>query len=472
MARVHVSRLQPLARVAAHGRLCRIFRRRVWLTAVSDQADSCDSELVLRSSTLWNDQNLFLTTLKIRIYPKTLLFSDEQGSDTNCLWEKPLRFAGKGLVVVREGISTPNTPYLRNSAREQCWEASGAENQWRHVFPRATATGGRGFTRRRKKNTSTGAAGSTSSPHLSSPAFFRSVLFSPPFGSASLSADLFWSFACPPFSVSGTRRCDRRAAGGIFGIDGEEEIGEDREVVGLSVLLRRCWWSSAEGEDVVDGLEERRKGCPGAAVRPPLGEGDGSAEKMEIMAERERKMGKRAAVVGCGGGDYGGVGEAVLRRRKSQPGKGTTPVDGEEDQNQTRGFGGGWRQLRLSDLWLSSDGLVIWINVKNNRPFLFWKPPDVLTLKWNVDGSSKGKQGLQNDFVGLNFLVESDSASVLSWMNNSCSRPWKFHELFVKRGLELIGSLEYKFLQLEFSIVLSRGLCVDCYSVQDSLWIL
>ncbi|KAJ6941989.1 hypothetical protein NC652_007927 [Populus alba x Populus x berolinensis] len=52
------------------------------------------------------------------------------------------RFAGKGLVVVREGISTPNAPYLRNSARKQCWEASGAENQWRRVFPRATATGG------------------------------------------------------------------------------------------------------------------------------------------------------------------------------------------------------------------------------------------------------------------------------------------------------------------------------------------
>ena len=38
----------------------------------------------------------------------------------------------------------------------------------------------------------------------------------------------------------------------------------------------------------------------------------------------------------------------------------------------------------------------------------------------------------KNDFVGLNFLVESDSASVVSWMNNPCSRPWKFHELFVK----------------------------------------
>ncbi|KAJ6871834.1 hypothetical protein NC651_031033 [Populus alba x Populus x berolinensis] len=38
----------------------------------------------------------------------------------------------------------------------------------------------------------------------------------------------------------------------------------------------------------------------------------------------------------------------------------------------------------------------------------------------------------KNDFVGLNFLVESDSASVVSWMNNPCSVPWKFHELFVK----------------------------------------
>ncbi|KAJ6978583.1 hypothetical protein NC653_026881 [Populus alba x Populus x berolinensis] len=106
---------------------------------------------------------------------------------------------------------------------------------------------------------------------------------------------------------------------------------------------------------------------------------------------------------------------------------------------------------RLSDLWLSSDdGHVIWINVKNNRPFLFWKPPDVLTLKWNVDVGNKDSNKTEllavvkaidlspskNDFFGLNFLVESDSASV--------------------RGPELIGSLEYKFLQLEFSIVLSR----------------
>ena len=53
---------------------CRIFRWRVWPTSVSDQADFCSSEFVWMSSTRWNDQNLFWTTLKIRISPKTLLF--------------------------------------------------------------------------------------------------------------------------------------------------------------------------------------------------------------------------------------------------------------------------------------------------------------------------------------------------------------------------------------------------------------
>jgi len=78
----------------------RTFRRRVWATSVSDEADSCVSEFVWMSSTLWSDKNLFVTTLKIRISPKTLLFSDERGSDTNCWWEKPL------VVVLKhsEGI--------------------------------------------------------------------------------------------------------------------------------------------------------------------------------------------------------------------------------------------------------------------------------------------------------------------------------------------------------------------------------
>jgi hypothetical protein len=44
-----------------------------------------------------------LTTLKIRVYPKTLLFSDEQGSDTNCWWENPLvvESTGGGFKTLR-----------------------------------------------------------------------------------------------------------------------------------------------------------------------------------------------------------------------------------------------------------------------------------------------------------------------------------------------------------------------------------
>ena len=84
MARVDNTRLQPLARVVQQ---FRIFKRRVWITADSDQADFCVSEFVWMSSTLWNDQNLFL---KIRVSPKKLVFCDERGSDTNCWWEKPL----------------------------------------------------------------------------------------------------------------------------------------------------------------------------------------------------------------------------------------------------------------------------------------------------------------------------------------------------------------------------------------------
>jgi len=54
---------------------CRIFKRRVWITSVSDQPDFYGSEFVWMSSTLWKDQNLFLTTLKNSdISQKTLLF--------------------------------------------------------------------------------------------------------------------------------------------------------------------------------------------------------------------------------------------------------------------------------------------------------------------------------------------------------------------------------------------------------------
>jgi hypothetical protein len=73
----------------------------VWATSCSDEADVCTSEFVWMNPTLWNDQNMFLTTLKIQVYPKTLLFSDERGSDTNCWWEKLLVVALKHLEGIK-----------------------------------------------------------------------------------------------------------------------------------------------------------------------------------------------------------------------------------------------------------------------------------------------------------------------------------------------------------------------------------
>ena len=63
------------------------------------------------SSTLWNDQNVFLTTLKIRVYPKILLFSDERGSDTNCWWEKPLVVALKHTEGIKHMVLLQKQAY-------------------------------------------------------------------------------------------------------------------------------------------------------------------------------------------------------------------------------------------------------------------------------------------------------------------------------------------------------------------------
>ncbi|KAJ6996367.1 hypothetical protein NC653_013081 [Populus alba x Populus x berolinensis] len=78
------------------------------------------------------------------------------------------RSAGKRLVVVREGISTPNAPYLR--LQEQCTgivlgRLLGGENSGGASSHAPPSLAVRGFTRRRKKNTATGGAGSTSSHH-------------------------------------------------------------------------------------------------------------------------------------------------------------------------------------------------------------------------------------------------------------------------------------------------------------------
>ena len=80
------------------------FRRRVGITSGSDKADFCTSEFVWMSSTLWNDQKLFLTTLKIRVSPKKLVFCDERGSDTNCWWEKPLVVALKHSEGIKHNV--------------------------------------------------------------------------------------------------------------------------------------------------------------------------------------------------------------------------------------------------------------------------------------------------------------------------------------------------------------------------------
>lgn len=49
------------------------------------------------------------------------------------------------------------------------------------------------------------------------------------------------------------------------------------------------------------------------------------------------------------------------------------------------------------------------------------------------------------DFVGLDFLVESDSASAVSWLSNPRSRPWKFHEFvaLVARSSSGLGNVSF-----------------------------
>ena len=90
MALVWLNRLLPLGASAGRELQYQTFKRRIWATSVSNKAYFCTSEFIWMNPTLWNDQNMFLTTLKIWVYPKTLLFSDEQGSNINCWREKPL----------------------------------------------------------------------------------------------------------------------------------------------------------------------------------------------------------------------------------------------------------------------------------------------------------------------------------------------------------------------------------------------
>lgn len=127
-----------------------------------------------------------------------------------------------------------------------------------------------------------------------------------------------------------------------------------------------------------------------------------------------------------------------------------------------------------SDLLRSAEGLVRWTNSQKLRIGIMWSPPMTNRFKWNVDGSSIGKPGpsgiggvLRNHHgillgifsmpIGIldsnvaelravvkaielsasncflhhkHIIIESDSANVISWMNNSYNRPWIHHKLF------------------------------------------
>jgi len=37
----------------------------------------------------------------------------------------------------------------------------------------------------------------------------------------------------------------------------------------------------------------------------------------------------------------------------------------------------------------------------------------------------------KNEFFERNFIIESDYASVVNWMNKHPIRPWKYHDLFI-----------------------------------------
>jgi len=54
----------------ACGRYWQIFRRCMWDSASFDEDDFCIIEFLVMNPTLWNDQNLCLTTLKIQVYLK------------------------------------------------------------------------------------------------------------------------------------------------------------------------------------------------------------------------------------------------------------------------------------------------------------------------------------------------------------------------------------------------------------------
>jgi len=47
--------------------------------------------------------------------------------------------------------------------------------------------------------------------------------------------------------------------------------------------------------------------------------------------------------------------------------------------------------------------------------------------------------------LGRNFIIESDFAYVVNWMNKHHFMPWKYHDLFICafRYADLLGSVSY-----------------------------
>jgi len=68
-ARMWINHLLPWGASAARRLQWQNFRRHVWATSCSDEADFCTNDFVWMTLTLWNDQKVFLTTLKKQMYP-------------------------------------------------------------------------------------------------------------------------------------------------------------------------------------------------------------------------------------------------------------------------------------------------------------------------------------------------------------------------------------------------------------------
>eukprot|EP00258_Populus_trichocarpa_P028500 XP_024444519.1 uncharacterized protein LOC112324681 [Populus trichocarpa] len=144
-----------------------------------------------------------------------------------------------------------------------------------------------------------------------------------------------------------------------------------------------------------------------------------------------------------------------------------------------------------SDLLRSAEGLIRWTNSQTLRTGVMWSPPMTNRFKWNVDGSSIEKPGpsgiggvLRNHHgillgifslsVGIldsnvaelravikaielsasncflhhkHIIIESDSANVISWMNNLHNRPWIHHKLFssAQRLASCFDSITYTY---------------------------